>query len=278
MTLSDAVVYIDRTLQSAGIESIKAESSLILESLGFSSLDIAINSNAILTSEQVEQLSTIFARRKTREPLQHILGYAYFYGLKLIVTSDVLIPRPETERLVEIALKIIKDIANPVVLDVGTGSGAIAIAIKHQRPDAKVIASDISEKALSIAKQNAQAHKLEIAFYLSNLLESKEVQNIAQKSNLIVANLPYLPISDQTSISPEVLHDPSLALYSGDDGLDLFRKLIDSCKPFKKPQLLLELDPRNVHQAYAYAKHYARRSIYQDLAGRERFLRLIPLA
>ena len=178
MTLSDAVIYIDRTLQSAGIESIKAESSLILESLGFSTLDIAINSNAILTSEQVEKLSTILERRKKREPLQHILGYAYFYGLKLMVTPDVLIPRPETERLVEIALEIIKDIANPVVLDVGTGSGAIALAIKQQRPDAKVIASDISEKALDVAKQNADMQNLEIDFiFQSDLLDSKALKH-----------------------------------------------------------------------------------------------------
>ncbi len=274
MTLSHVVVYIDQTLQSANIESIKAERNLILESLGFSSLDIAINSNYTLNTEQEKNLNIILERRKKREPLQHILGYAYFYGLKLLVTPDVLIPRPETEWLVAIALEMIKDIANPVVLDIGTGSGAIALAIKQQRPEAKVIASDISEKALDIAKQNADMQNLEIDFFQSDLLDSSSLKSIAQECDLIVANLPYLPTSDYNVVSPEVLHDPSLALYSGQDGLELFRKLIVSGKTLKTPQLLFELDPRNVQQAYDDAKDYAKRIIYQDLVGRKRFLGL----
>jgi release factor glutamine methyltransferase len=259
MTLHEAQVLIYKSLQESNIESFVAESQHILESLEYSSLDVVINPKYSLSPDQEQILESILERRITREPLQHILGCAYFYGLKLKVTPDVLIPRPETERLVEIALETIKDIDSPMVLDIGTGSGAIALALKHERPDIQMIATDISSKALELASFNAQYNKLEITFI--------------KQAHLIVANLPYLPSSDKKTLSPEVLHDPDLALYSGEDGLELFRRLLGACT-FLKADLLFELDPRNIHQAYSYSDHWQKRQIYQDLAGRERFLYL----
>ena len=275
MTLREAQALIYKTLNDNGLTSFMAEAKLILESLDYSSLDLVIKSDHVLNLKQEQKLKMILERRITREPLQHILGYAYFYGLKLKVTPDVLIPRPETERLVEIALNIIKDIDKPVVMDIGTGSGAIALALKHEQLEVHMMATDISAKALELAAFNAHHHQLKMIFTESDLIEHPDLKPFAQQAHLIIANLPYLPSSDKQNLSPEVLHDPELALYSGEDGLELFRRLIAACKPLKA-HLLLELDPRNIHQAYAYSHHWQKREIYKDLSERERFLHLIP--
>jgi release factor glutamine methyltransferase len=287
MKLQEAQQLIYTTLQELGIESFVAESLLILESLGFSSLDIVMKPGD-LSQAQEQHLKTILERRAKREPLQHILGYAHFYDLKLKVTPDVLIPRPETENLVEIALEIIKDIQEPVVLDIGTGSGAIALVIKHECPRAQIMATDISEKALVVAMSNAQEHQLEITFIQADLFNHPRVKAMTEQAHLIVANLPYLPLSDQQHLSPEVLHDPERALYSGDDGLEHFRKFMDAVLAVMKTSakqsdintskvhLLFELDPRNIDRAYSYCTGWQAK-IYKDLVGRERFLYLIPV-
>jgi release factor glutamine methyltransferase len=256
------------------MESYEAETKLILEALGFSSLEVLINQTLELSPAQQTQLKIWTHRRSTREPLQHILGYAYFYGLKLSVTPDVLIPRPETETLVELALECVKNISRPRILDVATGSGAIAIALKHERPDAVLMATDISAQALDVAKQNAEQHNLELTFIEADLFDHPEVKQFAEGAHVIVANLPYLPLSDKSTVSPEVLHDPSLALYSGHDGLELFKRFIAACKTLANPTILLELDPRNIKAAHAYSKAWSTRLVLPDLSGRERFLQL----
>jgi release factor glutamine methyltransferase len=273
MTLTEAQQRSQVTLQNHFIESPLTETQLILESLGFSYLDIVMKSNELLSSEQEKKLKDILERRLKREPLQHILGYAYFYGLKLKVTPDALIPRPETERLVELALEILKDVKNPNVMDIGTGSGAIALAIKHKRPNANVMATDISKKAFELAAFNAKQHQLEIRFVHSDLLSHQTANSFAKQAHLMIANLPYLPLSDKQHVSPEVLHDPDTALYAGEDGLDLVKTLMDNCP--KPSQLLLELDPRNIHAACTHASAW-KAAIYQDLTGRDRFLYLTP--
>jgi release factor glutamine methyltransferase len=273
MTLSEAQRFSVLTLQHYLIESPLAETQLILESLGFSSLDIAMKSEALLSAAQETRLNQILERRIKREPLQHILGYTHFFGLRLNVTPDVLIPRPETERLVEIALEILKDIKIPKVMDIGTGSGAIALVIKQQRPNANVMATDISKKALELAAFNAKQHHLEIRFVHSDLLSDQTANSFAKQAHLMIANLPYLPLSDKQHVSPEVLHDPDTALYAGEDGLDLVKTLMGNCP--KPSQLLLELDPRNIHAAFTHASAW-KAAIYQDLTGRDRFLYLTP--
>jgi release factor glutamine methyltransferase len=274
MNLKQTQHYLQQTLERAGIESAQAESKLLLEALGFSSIDLIVNGTLELSAEQTARLLAWIERRKSREPLQHILGYAYFYGLKFIVTPDVLIPRPETERLVELALELVKDSLQPNILDIATGSGAIALALKHERPDATLMATDISAKALEVARRNAKDHQLEIVFIESDLIDHPKVKVFAQQAHLIVANLPYLPIGDKTTVSTEVLHDPELALYSGEDGLEHFKRLIDACKVLENPTLLLELDPRNSQEAYDYCKGWQERLILADLTGRKRFLQL----
>jgi release factor glutamine methyltransferase len=300
MTVSEARHWLEQTLSGAGIESANAEARWLLEHLFVTTLAqdkstptfqqggyLERKSNGIplltvsfephqLTQEQKTILTSWLERRTKREPLQHILGIAPFYGLELFVTPDVLIPRPETERLVEIVLESIKHLTKPRVLDIGTGSGAIALTIKHERPDVFIMATDISANALAVAKQNAEKYGLDVTFLESDLLHNAEVQRFAKECNVLVANLPYLPQSDKNLISPEVLHDPDLALYAGSDGLDVFQRLEQQAFEFiqTSTHCFFELDPRNIQTAFELSLHWETREVLEDLVRRERFLKL----
>ena len=167
----------------------------------------------------------LFERRIAREPLQYILGRAEFYGLTLSVTRDVLIPRPETEILVEEALRM--DLQpGSVVVDAGTGSGAIAIALKHTRPDLHVIGVDVSEKALDVARRNAARLGLAIDLRLADMLDPRLPADIGP-IDLLASNPPYVPDEEASELEPEVVkYEPHLALFAADDPLRFYRPLI----------------------------------------------------
>ena len=167
----------------------------------------------------------LVTRRSTGQPIQHITGEQEFYGLPFRVTSDVLIPRPETEHLVEKAVELAAEFNEPRILDIGTGSGAIAVALAHHLLSAQITALDISLRALDVARENAQRNAVSdrILFMRSDLLAA-----IAdQRFELVVSNPPYVPNADRDSLSVEVReHEPALALFAGEDGLDVYRRLI----------------------------------------------------
>lgn len=177
-------------------------------------------------------------QNQTTKPVAYVVGQTNFMGLLIEVTPAVLIPRPETEFLVERALKIIESQKNPVVIDVGTGSGAIACAIKYFRSDALVCATDISRAALEVAKKNSKRLKLDIEFLEGNLLET-----YAGKVDLVIANLPYLD-KDEVQL-PELDWEPSAALYAGDSGFSCIRELLATVRPklFPHGTVLLEVHP-----------------------------------
>lgn len=276
MTIREAQALAEARLKAAGIDSYAAEASLLLQYLcGLSRSELALARQRPLSAAQVDTLERWLRRRAAREPLQHIVGVAHFYGLELAVTPAVLIPRPETELLVWQALKLLDGATRPRVLDIGTGSGAIALAIKRERPDAQVMACDISAAALAVARANAARHKLEVSLIESDLLAEPRVAEFAKEAQLITANLPYLPESDRGTVSPEVSHDPPLALYGGEDGLALFWHCEAELKALLTPgaQALFELDPRNLAQA-STARGWRRIERFCDLAGRARLLLL----
>jgi len=167
--------------------------------------------------------AALIQRRLTGEPIQYIVGEVEFYGLAFRVTRDVLIPRPETEHLVEKCLQICRNLHRPRLLDVGTGSGAIPVALATHLPDAIVTSVDISDAALAIARENASRNDAKIRFLQGDLLAPVAGETF----DLIVSNPPYVPETDKDSLSVEVRDfEPALALFAGTDGLAIYRRLI----------------------------------------------------
>ncbi len=179
-----------------------------------------------LTEEQAAEFKRLSKLHADGVPVQHLLGKEEFYGRPFVVNRDVLIPRPETEELVYHALEKIKSLQEPVIADIGTGSGAIAITMKAERPDADVYAVDLSEKALETALKNAAALETNVAFFHGDLLEPLIKQKI--KVDLLLSNPPYIPAGEQSTLSTVVVdYEPHMALFGGEDGLDLYRKMAE---------------------------------------------------
>ncbi len=203
-------------------------------------------------------------------PLQLLLGETEFYGLKLRVVRGVLIPRPETEGLVEQALIRLPTDAPTQVLDVGTGSGAIALAIKALRPQATVWATEINPKALELAKENALRLGLEVTFIEASF--TADLKDL----DLIISNPPYLPESYREVAPPELAYEEASALYAGPEGLDVARALLPQAWDALKPGgwLWLELAPENVYtlMAEATAQGWREARVLRDLAQQPRYL------
>jgi release factor glutamine methyltransferase len=173
------------------------------------------------------RFASLLDRRFRGEPIQYIVGEAEFFGLPFKVTPDVLIPRPETEHLVEKAIELGRLRAAPRIVDVCTGSGAIAVALAHALPTAGITATDLSEAALTIACENAKLNGVEprIRFLQGDLLAPVA----GERFDLVVANPPYVPTIERDSMAVEVRdHEPALALFAGVDGLDIYRRLISA--------------------------------------------------
>jgi release factor glutamine methyltransferase len=175
--------------------------------------------------ETANELRALVLRRATGEPMQYIAGEAEFRGLPFLVNRHVLIPRPETEHLVEKAVALAANFRRPRILDAGTGSGAIVISIRHECPDAIVTATEISESALALARQNAA--RLGFADRI-RFLEGDLLQPVAvEPFDIIVSNPPYVPECDRSNLSVEIRdYEPAQALFAGEDGLAIYRRLI----------------------------------------------------
>ena len=196
----------------------------------------------LLTLEQAAQYAAWLRRRAAHEPIQYILGEQEFFGLNFFVTKDVLIPRPETEHLVEALLARMPHDRPLRIADIGTGSGAIAVALAQALPQAQVTALDISTAALEIAKRNAEAHHVanRMRFLASDLLGA--VSN--ESFDAIVSNPPYIADSDCPSLEPQVReYEPAGALFSGPSGLEAYQRLIPQAHTALKPKgwLLMEI-------------------------------------
>jgi release factor glutamine methyltransferase len=231
-TLGDLVSIGVRRL-SLGLHPDRARQdakALLLYILERNSAWLMAHSEEELPEAEAGRYADLLERRYQGEPIQHITGETEFYGLSFRVTPDVLIPRPETEHLVEKVIELAARFSIPSfpklrILDIGTGSGAIAIALAHKLPHATVTASELSAPALSIACQNAERHGVShsIRFLLGDLLAP-----IAEESfEIVVSNPPYVPSTHRSSLAAEVRdHEPSVALFAGADGLDVYRRLI----------------------------------------------------
>ena len=233
-------------LKAAGITNAVQESDWLLASaLDVPAHALILEGTRPVSARQVEQAWALLRRRAAREPIQYLLGAQDFYGLDIAVTPDVLIPRPETELLVEETLRAVAPGYAPVIVDVGTGSGCIAVAIARGRPDTTVYALDISAPALAVARWNAIRHGVRdrIRFIQADLLgafgeASEEIFDV------IVSNPPYVPLQDVEGLQPEVArYEPRVALAAGQDGLAFYRRLLREAPPLLKPggHLIVEL-------------------------------------
>ena len=209
-------------------------------------MDLYLNFEKPLTAAELDTLRPLVARRANREPLQHIIGDTSFRGHIIKCDTRALVPRPETEELIDMAKKSLEGVTAPFVVEVGTGTGAIAISCAKEIPCAKVLATDISEDALALARENAEANGLgestegaSLTFAQGDLLDAVTGDIVAKivgasassatlpKISCLIANLPYIPDSEKGKLQPEVdKFDPEIALYGGPDGLTLVRKML----------------------------------------------------
>jgi release factor glutamine methyltransferase len=195
---------------------------LLANVLGRKRIELYLEFERVLTESELAPLRNLVKRRSEGEPLQHLLGTTEFCGLTFLCDRRAMVPRPETEELVELVeLKI--ENRELRIVDVGTGSGVIALTLAVKFPEAEILAVDISDDALALAQENAARVKLaeRVRFLKSNLLE-----NVEGCFDVIVANLPYISIQDRQSLSREVLHDPEVALFASAQGDELVRELI----------------------------------------------------
>jgi release factor glutamine methyltransferase len=256
-------------LQQAGIKTPTRDAELLLLHLtGLSRTDLLTQPERQLSPAEVKEYHELIGRRAQSEPVQYITGEREFYGLRFVVTPDVLIPRPETEHLVEEALERIPSNASFHIADVGTGSGAIAVAIAVARPSARITAIDFSSAALQIARQNASAHKVteRIEFVEANLLEG-----IATAScDMVVSNPPYIAIGERETLDVEVREfEPVTALFAGPTGMEIYDRLIPQAAIIVRQRgwLLLEIGVEQQLQLSRLLKDWSNVSFVPDLQG-----------
>lgn len=212
------VVWLMNTMKrlgEAGVDSPRRDALVLLEdTLQKERSWVLSHSDYELTSEELEHVNTLIERRCNREPLAYIRGRAWFYGRFFDVNPQVLIPRPESEAIIDIA----KNLEPTTIVDVGTGSGCLAVTLALELPDARVVASDISREAIEVARSNIYKHGVHVELHHTYLLEGLLEQHAPE---LIVANLPYVP--DHLITSPEIKTEPDQALFAGQDGMDVYQ-------------------------------------------------------
>jgi len=258
-------------LAGKGVENARLEAEwLLCAATGLDRVGLYLNFEKPLNESELAAYRSMVARRARREPLQHILGSQEFHGLEFLVSPDVLIPRHDTETLVASALARMPSAKS--VLDIGTGSGCIAVILASLLPDARVTASDISPAALDVARRNAALNRVTIEFLHGSLLEPVA----GRRFDLIVSNPPYIPTADIAGLEPEVRDgDPRGALDGGEDGLDFYRALIPQAPAHLYPGgwLLLEIgigQGRDVAELFREAAGYDDVVFSRDPGGIER--------
>ena len=244
MKLSEALSYATERLSLASVPSPQADATWLLCHVldtDRSDLLTRITFDQELTPEQLDAFEAALARREKREPLQHITGTAAFRSLELSVGPGVFVPRPETEQVVQYAIDYLRQLPTPgVAIDLGTGSGAIAIAVAKEVPQAKVFAVELSESAHAYAAKNIVANGVTVELRLGAMQEV--VSDLVGSLDVVISNPPYIP-NAAIPIDPEVRnYDPELALYGGEDGLDVIRDISGIAAALLRPGGLLVLE------------------------------------
>ena len=261
-TIGSALTAGAARLAAAGVDTPRLDAEVLLA--GVLDVDrgrLVIDRDGALDGAAAERFEALLVRREAREPVAYILGRRAFRRLELMIDRRVLIPRPETELLVEVGLSLAP---GSRVLDVGTGSGAVALALKDERPDLRVRGSDVSAGALAVARANAARLGLDVAFAQADLADS-------QPADALLANLPY--VADGAELPPEITrYEPPGALFAGPDGLDLIRRLVAALAGPAVALLALEIGPEQAAEVsqLLWDAGFAEVGVRHDLAGLER--------
>ncbi len=260
-------------LKKNKIENPILDSELLLsKALNKSREEILLNSNHILKKQEINRFNNYLLRRKYNEPIAYILGFKYFWKYKFITNKSVLIPRPDTELIVEECLKYLPNNKSKKILDIGTGSGCIIISILQERSKCTATALDLSNKALKVAKSNAKLHQLENKINFINIdIDKYNSSNY----DLIISNPPYINNIDISRLDDDIkFHEPKIALSGGCDGFrDIKKVIINSKKLLKRNgKLIIEIGSKQKNQSLKILNEngFYINKISKDLSGRDR--------
>ena len=275
LTLRAAIKAVVADLAEGGTDTPDIDAKILLShATGLSREAMIMEDNRALTAQESTVLGGLVNRRLDREPIDHILGVAEFYGLMFKVTKDVLSPRPETEHAVELVLGLLEGRHAPHILDLGTGSGAIAVSIATNHQTASILATDQSEAALKVARINAEVNGVgsRIEFSRSDWFE-----NIEGSFDVVVSNPPYIDGQAMQELSREVANfDPHEALFGGEDGLDAYRVIIGGARTYLKSDgyIVLEIgyDQKMSVSELLEQEQFRDISVLQDYGGHDRII------
>jgi len=277
-TVTELLQKAEQSIRNSGCEACPEEQSARLDAeilfcdvMQFNRSRIYSHPEQIIPDDKSALFQSLIEQRQQGHPIAHLTGKKEFWSIELAINEDTLIPRPETELLVETALQIIPDDAIFNIIDLGTGSGAIAIAIASERPNCKIIATDININALTMAKKNAETHQLKnIQFYLSDWYQNIPLQSF----DLILSNPPYVKQDDEHLSQGDVRFEPELALVAGTDGMQAINIILENAKSYLASDAYLMLehghDQKQLVQE-AFLKHdFKQLKTFQDLSGQDR--------
>ncbi|MDX6254986.1 MAG: release factor glutamine methyltransferase [Frankiales bacterium] len=269
VALADAIAAAAGRLAAAGVDSPRHDA----EELAAHVLGVRRGALPTLASIDAAAYEPLVARRVDREPLQHLTGVTGFRYLELLVGPGALVPRPETELVAGAAVEAARELPAAVVVDLGTGTGAIALAVAAEVPGSVVHAVEPDPAALAWAARNVEATGHRVTLHLSTAAEA--LPELAGKVDVVVSNPPYLP--DGTDVGPEVAHDPDLALWGGPDGLTVVREVVAAAAILLRPGgvMVVEHDQRHaavVRSLLADSPSWTGELTHRDLTGRERFV------
>ncbi|MGT2907893.1 peptide chain release factor N(5)-glutamine methyltransferase [Streptococcus dentiloxodontae] len=271
MTYAQLLAELGAELEAVGEEA-QALTYVLKELKNWTATDFVLLQRQQVSSEDEQLIASIFEQLKNHFPAQYITGYAYFSDLKLKVDERVLIPRPETEELVTLILAE-NSRANRSVLDIGTGSGAIALALKQARSNWQVTATDVSAAALSLAKENASACGLEVS-----LVQSDVFNQLQGQFDIIVSNPPYIAFDDKNEVGKNVLkYEPHLALFAEENGFAVYRRIAEEAQQYltQRGKLYFEIGyKQGKGLTRLLAQHFPKKRIrvLKDMLGKDRMV------
>jgi release factor glutamine methyltransferase len=283
MQINQALQHISTILRSFNLPNHESEARLIVSHYtGIPHLELELHRTRHLSAEEWRVISICIDRRCRYEPLQYIFAEVTFIDLDFHIDRSVLIPRPETELLVERIIKDFGGMATPLrVLDIGTGSGVIAVTLKKLQPDWEVEATEISAEALQVAFQNARRHRTDITFYQSDIFpETGKIDKEQSLYNIIVSNPPYIPVDEYRELSREVREfEPREALLAEENGFYFYRRILEQAADFLLPEgsIYFEIGYNQAQTIKELARKLDYRvvDIYRDYQQIDRIIRLV---